>query len=315
MDRVNGANHFDIGGGRRGFRSQNALLGIPGTEVTSAWLNGTQEEILSVIEKTGGVPNAAAYTQLLEAIRGQALNYALDTGTANAMAITLDPALPAYTAVLPLRVKKSAAPSTTTTPTLNVNGLGAKTIVQADGTAMVAGDLKGNAILDLVYDGTNFRLRQVPAGAITNIVRTMKRAYFVSVAPGDTSAPSSVNTKISLGAPATSYFDDVGSGFASSKFTCGAKDAGAWLFIAFANLELLTSPSGGFEYRLNLRLNGVSGPQVGLFTSISGNFGVVVSQPYILSAGDYVEMVGFHNTGATRNITAAQLFGFRLGAN
>ncbi len=128
MDRVNGANHFDIGGGRRGFRSQNALAGIPGTEVTSAWLNGAQEEILSVIEKTGGVPDEGSVIQLLEGIRSQALNYALDTGTADAMVVAFDPPLAAYTAGIVLRIVKSANANATTTPTLNVNGLGAKTI-------------------------------------------------------------------------------------------------------------------------------------------------------------------------------------------
>ena len=42
----------------------------------------------------------------------------------------------------------------TTTPTLNVDITGAKTIVRQDGSALVAGDLKAGQYLDLIYDAT-----------------------------------------------------------------------------------------------------------------------------------------------------------------
>ena len=70
MDRVNGADWFDIGGGKRGFRGQNAGLGIPGTEVTETWLNAIQEELAKVIESEGIALNVADNTQLWQALRG-----------------------------------------------------------------------------------------------------------------------------------------------------------------------------------------------------------------------------------------------------
>tara|TARA_Y100000361_G_scaffold10140_1_gene8137 strand:+ start:8362 stop:9330 length:969 start_codon:yes stop_codon:yes gene_type:complete len=42
----------------------------------------------------------------------------------------------------------------TTTPTLNVDSTGAKTIVRQDGSALVAGDLKAGQYCDLIYDST-----------------------------------------------------------------------------------------------------------------------------------------------------------------
>lgn len=42
----------------------------------------------------------------------------------------------------------------TTTPTLNVDSTGAKTIVRQDGSALVAGDLKAGQYVDLIYDAT-----------------------------------------------------------------------------------------------------------------------------------------------------------------
>lgn len=46
--------------------------------------------------------------------------------------------------------------NTVTAPTINVNSLGAKTIVKHDGTALIVGELPGVAVLR--YDGTNMRL-------------------------------------------------------------------------------------------------------------------------------------------------------------
>lgn len=69
MDRTDGQNYIDIGGGRRGFRDQNVDAGVPGTRVTAAFLNSLQEEILTVIENAGITPAAADWRQLDAAIR------------------------------------------------------------------------------------------------------------------------------------------------------------------------------------------------------------------------------------------------------
>ncbi len=68
MERINGHDTVDIGNGKRGFRSQNALAGVNGTEVTDAFLNSVQEEICSVIEKAGIVLDIQKNDQLHEAL-------------------------------------------------------------------------------------------------------------------------------------------------------------------------------------------------------------------------------------------------------
>ncbi|KAB2773243.1 DUF2793 domain-containing protein [Brucella anthropi] len=70
MDRVNGANYIDIGGGRRGFKSQNAAAGIAGTELTSKIMNDIQEEICAVIENSGLELDPENQQQLWEALQG-----------------------------------------------------------------------------------------------------------------------------------------------------------------------------------------------------------------------------------------------------
>ncbi|MER2604840.1 MAG: hypothetical protein ABTQ29_03340 [Siculibacillus sp.] len=68
MDRINGANTVDIGGERRGFRSQNKAAGVAGTELAAAWFNAVQEEILAVIEGADIVPQSGVWHQLRDAI-------------------------------------------------------------------------------------------------------------------------------------------------------------------------------------------------------------------------------------------------------
>lgn len=69
MDRINGADTIDIGGGRRGFRDENLIAGAAGTEVTALWLNMLQEEILKVTTEAGLVPSEGDWTQLWQALQ------------------------------------------------------------------------------------------------------------------------------------------------------------------------------------------------------------------------------------------------------
>lgn len=69
MDRINGADTIDIGGGRRGFRDENLVTGTAGTVVTALHLNSMQEEVLKVITEAGLVPSDADWTQLWQALQ------------------------------------------------------------------------------------------------------------------------------------------------------------------------------------------------------------------------------------------------------
>jgi hypothetical protein len=100
--------------------------------------------------------------QVRAAIQAQVGNYAEDTGSANAMAVTL----PVYTPAtlpkgLPLRVKKSASANTAAL-TVQVNGTTYQVLTEAAG-ALTGGEWLGGTIRTLIYDGTNFRLSGVSA--------------------------------------------------------------------------------------------------------------------------------------------------------
>lgn len=85
--------------------------------------------------------------------------YAVTTGIADVSVAVINFPEAAYTTGLPFQVKFNIT-NATTTPTLNVNGLGAKTIVKGvDGaTALSAADLVITKIYTLIYDGTNLQI-------------------------------------------------------------------------------------------------------------------------------------------------------------
>lgn len=83
--------------------------------------------------------------------------YAADTGTANTYAITLSPAPAALAAGQ--RVRFKVANANTGASTLNVNSLGAKSLVKSGSTALGSGDLTAGQIVTAVYDGTNWQLQ------------------------------------------------------------------------------------------------------------------------------------------------------------
>lgn len=83
--------------------------------------------------------------------------YGTTAGSANAYTLTLSPVLSAYTAGICVAVKIHAA--NTGTSTININGLGAKSILDSKGNTLPSGKLRLNGVYTLRYDGTNFILQ------------------------------------------------------------------------------------------------------------------------------------------------------------
>jgi len=79
-----------------------------------------------------------------------------DTGSANAYAIALTPAVTAYVAGQVFHFK--AANASSGASTLNVNALGAKNIKKKNDQDIAAGDIEQNAIVSVIYDGTSFQM-------------------------------------------------------------------------------------------------------------------------------------------------------------
>lgn len=176
MDRINGQDWIDISGGRRGFRGQDAVAGIAGTEVTAAWLNGLQEELLFLIERCGLAPDQAVSTLVARAVQSGRLNYADAAGTSNGISIALNPAPAAWADVLNVPIDvRIASTNTAADPTLAVVGVaGTRVIQRRDGTQLQPLDLLGGTVHRLRYDGAVVRLESPAAGenirAVTSLV-------------------------------------------------------------------------------------------------------------------------------------------------
>lgn len=119
--------------------------------------------------------NAAAATARTELARvdqiqdGDFIWLGTTGGTATAQTATATPAITAYKAGQKFRMKigsgLGSTGSTATAHTLNVNSLGAKNIVNnEDSTNPTLGTWVAGAIMEVVYDGTNFVITNEPTG-------------------------------------------------------------------------------------------------------------------------------------------------------
>jgi len=85
-----------------------------------------------------------------------AINYAVDSEANDTYVITLIPTISALYTGMQITFKANTA--NTGAASLNVNGLGAKTIVKGVSTALSNNDILANMFCLVVYDGTNFVL-------------------------------------------------------------------------------------------------------------------------------------------------------------
>lgn len=90
------------------------------------------------------------------AIQIQAGNYAVDSGAANAYAVTLNPVPASYASLTGAPIRVLIGNSNTTSSTLNINGLGPKAINRTTTVAVQYGDLQQGQIYTFIYDGTRF---------------------------------------------------------------------------------------------------------------------------------------------------------------
>lgn len=101
-------------------------------------------------------------------------NYAVDTGSANAYIVTYTSLTTTYTAGLRLQFKASNA--NTGASTINVNAQGVKNITFANGTSIAPGTIVSGAIIDIIYDGTQFLL--LSPGGYINVPQVPKSAGY-----------------------------------------------------------------------------------------------------------------------------------------
>lgn len=125
------------------FTSGSPGAGVDATQITVAWLNSIQRELVAVVAGGGLSLDPAKDDQVLDALRvlvRQANSaYALDTGSASAYVAAFAPAISAVTDGMVLRFK--AANTNTGACTFSPNGLPAAPILGGAHTALQGGEI------------------------------------------------------------------------------------------------------------------------------------------------------------------------------
>lgn len=173
--------------------------------------------------KHTGVANATArseYASLGQVQDGAFTWLGTAGGTATALTASATPAITAYATGQKFRVVTSAASTgtTATAHTININGLGAKNIIVNSGAAVnpTAGSWISGAVLELVYDGTNFRLLNDAGGwqahSISSIGGgtmsvTINTTHFANYKKVGNIVHLSLSLTVTTGGVATPYID------------------------------------------------------------------------------------------------------------
>jgi hypothetical protein len=118
--------------------------------------NEPLRELHNLVAYSAYTPSDTDLSQVTQSVRRQWVNWGVDTGSVNALSIALQPPIIAYEAGTPLRVL--VANTNTGACTINVNGLGVRSIKRPDGSNVAANDLKAGGIANLVDDGANYQL-------------------------------------------------------------------------------------------------------------------------------------------------------------
>lgn len=158
-------------------------------------------------------------------------------GTADARTVSLTPAITAYAGGMRVRFINGSAANTGAC-TLAVNGLTAVAIRKgAAATALAAGDLPADALVEVVHDGTVFRLLSVqPLGVGVSLVRAADAAA-VRTAAGATSTGSDLLTAADAAATRTTT--------GTPAVPTTSSGVGEWVVLTSSGGGAATLPSGG----------------------------------------------------------------------
>lgn len=224
------------------------------TAIAVVIYDGTQWELQNPQTATASLPSIAAHTVLGNATGSTATaaatslgaqdtgpgGYSTTTGLVNVLAATMAPAVTSYVAGLEISILPNLA-NTTTTPTINLNGLGAKNITKLGTAALVAGDLSTTAVAWMVYDGTQFQLLN-PQTSPTPLIVASEESVASSATPTfSTAFRSSTNV---LTANVTSFTLAAGANGQEKTLTFCQNATGGFTVAPPTNVHGLMSPVG-----------------------------------------------------------------------
>jgi hypothetical protein len=131
------------------FTDGNPAGGVPASLDPSEWSNLVTDELLNIIMAAGLTPSETINNQLALAIQSGWLSYAVDSGVANAYVVTLDPAPTQLFDGMPVCFRASNPNNGAST--VNVNGLGVKSLLSQAQDALGGGEIVANGLVVTRY--------------------------------------------------------------------------------------------------------------------------------------------------------------------
>lgn len=171
--------------------------------------------------------NKISTTQAQGIIQSGAVVSATAGGTVDAITATLSPAPSSLTNGMRVQIKSSGA-NTSTTPTLNLNSLGAKTIVKLNNQPLFSGDIAGaGQWIDVIYDSTLDKwVLENPATAYPTLPTVTASVAANALTVGLNPVPLTFrSTTLTSGAPVTRTFTSALSLTVPSGATLGTVNA------------------------------------------------------------------------------------------
>lgn len=137
--------------------------------------------MVAALAGDNGTPGAGNTFTTQSGLQHNAEKYAADAGSTDDYVITLSPVPSSYTSGMMIYFKANTV--NTGAATLNVNSLGAKTIVKYVNTTLNSGDIAAGMFCTVIYDGTNFVL-QNPIANVAPMYVNGATTYDASTASG-----------------------------------------------------------------------------------------------------------------------------------
>lgn len=130
------------------------------TELTSI---DDQDDVFVLDDVSASVTKKMKLGTVLKKVQDGSIVYAADSVGTDAYAVTLSPVPTAYTTGMVITFKAGVA--NTGACTLNVNGLGAKTIKKNHDVDLADSDIELGQMVTVAYDGTNFQMQSQKANS------------------------------------------------------------------------------------------------------------------------------------------------------
>ncbi len=181
------------------------------TGLTTAMLKDGSQTLTSNIPYAGfkntgmGAGSSAADSVRADQLQKNDLTYFI-AGSTDGYDLTPSPPITAYTAGVGFKVKFTNA-NATTSPTINVSGLGVKSITKNGATALAIGDIAAGALLDIAYDGTRFQVVGSLFTLPSTVVNLKDQGTKTGKANGSFTFLGSVDSKLQVYSNTTAGFN------------------------------------------------------------------------------------------------------------